>query len=127
VGWEESGLRSSYCKPGTFGSRGVERIIFRRDINETLAPARDPAVGIRVGPVVMDELGSPVGNVGSEAGGEGDEIFVSADVAPDAREAALGKAAPEKRSTVFGTIPRGGPKARSNLCSYSRVNRSKNW
>ena len=28
--------------------------------------------------------------------GEGDEGFVSADVAPDAREAALGKAAPEK-------------------------------
>lgn len=28
--------------------------------------------------------------------GEGDERFVSADVAPDAREAALGKAAPEK-------------------------------
>lgn len=28
--------------------------------------------------------------------GEGDEIFVFADVAPDAREAALGKAAPEK-------------------------------
>jgi len=27
---------------------------------------------------------------------EGNEIFVSADVAPDAREAALGKAAPEK-------------------------------
>jgi hypothetical protein len=28
--------------------------------------------------------------------GEGDEIFVSADITPDAREAALGKAAPEK-------------------------------
>jgi len=34
--------------------------------------------------------------------GEGDEIFVSADIAPDAREAALGKAAPE----INGLTPR---------------------
>ena len=41
--------------------------------------------------------------------GEGDEIFVSADVAPDAREAALGKAAPEnwcKRAKKMA--PKGG-------------------
>jgi hypothetical protein len=33
--------------------------------------------------------------------GEGDEIFVSADIAPDAREAALGKAAPENQEDFF--------------------------
>ena len=37
--------------------------------------------------------------------GEGDEIFVSADVAPDAREAALGKAAPEKTLDGFRDYP----------------------
>jgi hypothetical protein len=37
--------------------------------------------------------------------GEGDEIFVSADVAPDAREAALGKAAPEKALDGFRDDP----------------------
>jgi hypothetical protein len=36
--------------------------------------------------------------------GEGDEIFVSADVAPDAREAALGKAAPEIRYVTFKAV-----------------------
>ena len=42
------------------------RLDLRRDFDESLASVSDPAVGIRVGPVVMDELGSPVGDVRSE-------------------------------------------------------------
>jgi hypothetical protein len=38
--------------------------------------------------------------------GEGDEVFVSADVAPDAREAALGKAAPENRGAYWDILRR---------------------
>jgi len=56
-------------KPGTFGSRGVERFIFRWDINETLAPARDPAVGIRVGGVVIERVRHALR--GEETGGAG--------------------------------------------------------
>jgi hypothetical protein len=52
--------------------------------------------------LLPDEF-DPQGGAFSAAGGakpslfagEGDEIFVSAEIAPDAREAALGKAAPE--------------------------------
>jgi hypothetical protein len=55
-------------KPGTVGSRRIGRLVLRRDLDEDLAPACDSSVGVRVGAVVMDELGSPVGNVGSEAG-----------------------------------------------------------
>jgi hypothetical protein len=47
-------------KPGTFRSRGVERFVFRRDLDEDLALTRDSAVGIRVGPVVGD---GPLGEV----------------------------------------------------------------
>lgn len=53
--------------PGAVGSRRIGRLVLRRDPDEDLAPARDPAVGVRVCPVVMDELGSPFGDVGSEA------------------------------------------------------------
>jgi hypothetical protein len=55
-------------KPGTVGSRRIGRLVLRRDPDEDLAPTCDSSVGVRVGAVVMDELGSPVGNVGSEAG-----------------------------------------------------------
>jgi hypothetical protein len=53
-------------KPGTVGSRRIGRLILRRHREEDFAPACDPAMSIRVGPVVMDELGSPVGDVGSQ-------------------------------------------------------------
>jgi hypothetical protein len=31
------------CKPGTVGSRGVERFVFRRDLDEDLTPSRGPS------------------------------------------------------------------------------------
>jgi hypothetical protein len=55
-------------KPGTVRSRRIGRLVLRRYREEDFAPACDSTVGVRVGAVVMDELGSPVGNVGSEAG-----------------------------------------------------------
>jgi hypothetical protein len=45
-------------KPGAVGSRRIGRFILRRDLDEDLAPSRDPAVGVRVGAVVMDVVSS---------------------------------------------------------------------
>lgn len=55
-------------KLGTAGSRRIGRIVLQRYREEDFAPASDPAMSIRVCAVVMDELGSPFGNAGSEAG-----------------------------------------------------------
>jgi len=55
-------------KPGTVRSRRIGRLILRWDLDESLAFVCDSAMSIRVGPVVMDELGSPVGDVGSQPG-----------------------------------------------------------
>lgn len=59
-----------------------------------------------------DELGPQGGALGGAGGadppllaGEGNEIFVSAGVAPYAREAAFGKAAPEKALDRFRDNP----------------------
>jgi len=54
-------------KPGTIGFRRIVRLVLRRNLDESLASVSDSAMSIRVCPVVMDELGSPVGDVGSEA------------------------------------------------------------
>ena len=40
------------------------RFVHRRDSDEDLAPSRDSAMSIRICPVVMDKVGSPVGTVG---------------------------------------------------------------
>ena len=185
-------------KPGTFGSWGIGRFVFRRDINEALA--QDVQVGMPVQKL-------PGGLNGDDGGGKSvpSRIFPEecGKSLPDAqgkfgekprrryrnagrrtlgraktrcrcgtgritcsrtnsahREARLaeqdgqnprclqenatrysfpqashrtrakppsGRPQPKKRSTVFGTIPRSGPKVRSKRWSYSRVNRSKNW
>ncbi len=55
-------------KPGTVGSRRIGWLVLRRDLDEDPAPKCDSAISVRVCPVVTDELGSPVGNVGSVAG-----------------------------------------------------------
>ena len=48
------------CKPGTVGLRRIGRIVLQRYSEEDFAPACDPAMSIRVCPVVMDERGFPV-------------------------------------------------------------------
>ena len=45
-------------KPGTVGLRRITRLVLRRHREEDFALARDPAVGIRVGAVVVDEMRS---------------------------------------------------------------------
>jgi len=55
------------CKPGTVGARRIGRLVLGRHREDDFAPARDSAVSVRVGAVVMDEMRSPVGDVGSEA------------------------------------------------------------
>jgi hypothetical protein len=66
---DEAGPRfPAGCKPGTVGSRRIGRLVLRWHREEDFAPARDPSVGVRVGAVVVDEMRSPIGNVGSEAG-----------------------------------------------------------
>jgi hypothetical protein len=65
-------------------------------------------VGDGANHLLPDEFHPQAGAYGAAGGAEpslfaveGDEIFVSAVVAPDAREAALGKAAPEKALDGF--------------------------
>jgi hypothetical protein len=62
--------------------------------------------------LLPDEFHPQAGAFGAAGGaepslfaGEGDEIFVSADVAPAARQAALGKATPEKALDGFRDDP----------------------
>jgi hypothetical protein len=40
------------------GCLKIGRLVLRRHREEDFAPARDPAVGVRVGAVVMDEMRS---------------------------------------------------------------------
>jgi len=96
----------SECRPQDLGEREDEMPV--GDGAEHLLPDEFHPQG--------GAFGAAGGAESSLFAGEGDEIFVSANIASDAREAALGKAAPEKALDGFRDDPPSSSPRRSRSC-----------